>query len=106
MPNYSVNWPLGDSSWKDTTDEIKRDTGISHYALYKQSFPRFFIYALKIYVVDGGSGAGRSYKFDDQSGDEYALNVFTDRSHYVCFDFDGKPEITSLLSYHLSLLTY
>lgn len=83
---YSVNWPVGDDSWKDTEEFFKKKTGIYRYRLYEQSPPTIYQYALYISVIDGGSGWGRTYTFEDQEGDEYPLTVFTDGDHSVKYN--------------------
>lgn len=90
---YPVNWPVGDASWKDTEEYFKDKTGIYRYRLYKQPKPRIHQYTLSISVIDGGSGWGRTYTFEDQEGDQYGLTVFTDGDHYVDFD-SHAPKIT------------
>lgn len=83
---YNVNWRLDGSAWKPTEPWVETELGISHYALYEQSWPRFYTYALYFYLVDGVSGWGRTWYFEDETGDVYQEPCFTDGSHSKDYD--------------------
>lgn len=89
---YSVNWPVGDTTWKDTEEWFKDVTGIYCYKVIEQSQPRIYQYAIYISVVDGGSGFGRMYTFEDQEGGEYSLTAFLNGDHSVNYD-SNAPRI-------------
>jgi len=83
---YNVDWPVGDSSWKDVTNVPQ----LTRYALYEQSQPRLYTYALYVYLTN--TGWGTTYTFEDQEGDEYPLTAFTNGAHSVDFD-SSEPKI-------------
>ncbi|KAJ7495065.1 hypothetical protein FB451DRAFT_1019738 [Mycena latifolia] len=83
---YSVVWPVGDSSWKDVTNVPQ----LTQYALYEQSQPRLYTYALDVYLTN--TGFGTTYVFKDQAGDEYLLTALTNGKHSLDFDSE-EPNI-------------
>ncbi|KAF7360659.1 hypothetical protein MVEN_00797600 [Mycena venus] len=80
---YSVDWPVGDSSWKEVTNVPQ----LTKYALYENSQPRIYTYVLHVYLTN--TGWGTTYTFEDQEGDEYALTAFTNGQHSIDFNSDA-----------------
>jgi len=81
-----VNWPVGDGSWKDTTGEVKKVTGITRYRLWAvESFP--FRYEL------GFTDTMRyNYSFSDEAGNVYQVNTWTTGDHFIRYNSE-KPTI-------------
>jgi len=84
---YPVLWPTGNSNWRPVTNVPQ----LTAYALYEQSIPRIYTYALKVYLTQ--TGRGTTYTFEDQGGDEYSLTAFTDGKHSVDFNSRVQPSI-------------
>ncbi|MBO7789006.1 hypothetical protein J6363_31120 [Burkholderia pseudomallei] len=81
----SVNWPVGDGSWKETDPEVQRRAAITRYSLY--IYDGFYRY--KLYFTNTKH---YSYKFFDETGDSYSVNTYRAGDHFVRFD-SGKPKI-------------
>ncbi|PUU78396.1 hypothetical protein B9Z19DRAFT_1126820 [Tuber borchii] len=81
-----VNWPVGDSSWKDTTDEVKEVAGITRYRLWApESFP-------SIYEFGFTNTINYNFSFTDETGDSYGVNTWTTGDHSVKYNSE-KPTI-------------
>ena len=86
-----VNWPVGDRSWKDTTDEVKKVTGITRYRLWAvESFP-------SRYELDFTNTIPYSFSFSDETGDRYQVNTWTAGNHSVQYSSE-KPTIVFISS--------
>ncbi|KAH9960312.1 hypothetical protein BC827DRAFT_1268300 [Russula dissimulans] len=83
---YNVDWPVGDSTWKDTSGEL-HEKFISKYSLYKTPFS-LLDYRLEIYPVRKGV----KYIFIDETGDYYTLKVNLLGRHYVQYNSE-EPTI-------------
>ncbi|WP_044797572.1 hypothetical protein [Bacillus cereus] len=82
-----VNWPVSKSDeWIVTSNEFSKETGITRYALYKQSFS---IYDYKLYFTVMQSG---EYHFKDETGDVYSLTAIAFGDHYISYN-SKKPNI-------------
>ncbi|KAI0377910.1 hypothetical protein F5Y04DRAFT_284377 [Hypomontagnella monticulosa] len=89
---YKVDWRVGDGTWEKTSEGFAKTTGIDRYRLYEQSFPNFWTYRLEVNLVAGASGWGRTYGFDDGTGDEYLITAFRDGEHYTRYN-SRRPNI-------------
>lgn len=86
-----VNWPVGDRSWKDTTEEVKKVTGITRYRLWAVgSFP-------SRYELDFTNTILYSYTFTDETGDRYQFNTWTTGNHSAQYNSE-KPTIVFISS--------
>jgi hypothetical protein len=81
----TVNWPVEDITWKNTTSEIERRAAITRYALYK--YDGFYKYQL--YFTNKEH---YNYYFYDETGDMYQVNTFRNGDHFVRFNSD-EPRI-------------
>lgn len=92
---YRVNWPVGDDSWKETEDWVRRRLHITHYRFYKQTRPSAFTFELGVQVTE--TGWGRTYEFGTPEPDIYSLTVFTDGQHNVNLNDDsGDPRVMQI----------
>lgn len=81
-----VDWPVGDSNWKQTKPNVVQTAAITSYALYQNSG------AYK-YILYFTNTQNYNYFFYDETGDHYQVNTFRNGSHYVRFN-SQKPNIT------------
>src|SRR6186713_696443 len=79
----SVNWGV-DGTWRNTSDDFAKTTGITAYNVGKSSSP-LFDYYLQI-----TTNQDYDYFFTDASPDTYELNVVdVDDSHIIRYNSDS-----------------
>jgi hypothetical protein len=78
---YTVDWPVGDDSWKETTGEL-HDNWIFRYSLHDNSVS-IYDYRLDFTSL---AGVGFNYNFYDKSGDSYSIFVVLGGDHYIQFN--------------------
>ncbi|WHF27638.1 hypothetical protein QJS65_02990 [Bacillus altitudinis] len=86
--SISVNWPVKNSTVQKTSNEVKQTAAITEYALYDHNpyhSPRkIFKYRLIITNTEH-----YDYYFKDESGDNYELNTFWNRTHYLEYNSEA-----------------
>ena len=83
--DITVNWPVGDSSWKKTDKEVQEKAGIWRYALYRVKGP--FPYELAFSNTED-----YDYYFYDEAGDNYNNNTWLRQDHWIDFE-SNEPTI-------------
>ncbi|KAL8960799.1 MAG: hypothetical protein Q9183_005404, partial [Haloplaca sp. 2 TL-2023] len=75
-----VDWPLGNSDWKSTSDELMAKTAITRYALHHSRHP------LYDFVLEFTNTENYNYYFYDTTGDSYQVNTGSKGDHLVRFN--------------------
>ncbi|KIO26566.1 hypothetical protein M407DRAFT_24151 [Tulasnella calospora MUT 4182] len=78
---FSVNWPVGDDSWKDVTGI----NGITRYRLYPNPSPINILYN---YILEFTNSLNFDFRFYDESEDSYAVQTWANKDHEVKFSSD------------------
>lgn len=81
----TVNWTVdnGSETWNNTSDEVKKTTGITRYRLLSPN--GFYRYRLEFTNVEN-----YNYTFSDETGDTYGVNTWSNGDHSVRYD-SQKP---------------
>ncbi|KAF6764323.1 hypothetical protein DFP72DRAFT_420320 [Ephemerocybe angulata] len=88
----TVNWPVGDSKWKQPGQEVFDKCFISKYCLTQPAWPRI-VYDYILYI---NANKTRLYYFTDETGDTYQLEVVLNQTnHYVKYN-SKKPTIVKV----------
>lgn len=78
----SVNWPVSDSSWKNTDAAVQSRAAITRYALWK--YDGLYTYKLMFTNTEH-----YNYYFYDETGDSYQVNTYRNGDHYVRYGSDS-----------------
>ncbi|ETS80702.1 hypothetical protein PFICI_08231 [Pestalotiopsis fici W106-1] len=74
-----VDWPV-DNEWHQTSQDFANETGITAYQV-GTSYSPFYIYFVEIVTNEH-----YNYKFYDQTGESYDLDVFVDGDHVIRYN--------------------
>lgn len=84
-----VEWPVGESLWTTTSNEVQDIAAITEYKLYEYNgFWKYVLHFKNTLTYD--------YQFKDESGGLYRCDTFVTGDHYIRYDSD-KPTITKVM---------
>lgn len=90
--DVKVSWSVGAAGeWIETSDEIRKQTGITRYCLCKQDDPTSH-YQYILYIQNTEHYC---YYFYDQTDDSYKLDTFRNGQHYVRYN-SKQPTIVRI----------
>ena len=72
-----VNWPVGDRTWKNPSDDLETTTGITQYSYHSSSHPFYD------FVIEIQNSETYNYRFYDETGDSYQINTYNRDDHLV-----------------------
>lgn len=84
-----VDWPMGESVWKDTSSEVQDVAAIKKYKLYEYN-------GYWKYVLHFENTLHYDYQFKDESNDVYMCDTWENGDHYVRYDSE-KPAIKKIM---------
>ena len=94
--DIAVDWPVGDDTWKPTSEQVITIAAITRYRLFSNNQDRVdgdgSIYDWQLGVT---TTEHYDYIFVDGTGDIYEINVWIDGNHSVRYN-SSNPNITHI----------
>ncbi|KDR79451.1 hypothetical protein GALMADRAFT_1240895 [Galerina marginata CBS 339.88] len=94
--DIAVNWPVGDDTWKPTSEQVLTVAAITRYRLYANSQDCVegdgSLYSWRLDVT---TTEHYDYIFVDGTGDIYEINVWADGNHFMRYN-STNPTITHI----------
>ena len=81
-----VHWTVGEDKWIETSKEVRAETAITRYKLYKANLP---VYK---YIFEFTISELYNIYFVDESGDRYQIGIFQTGDHKMKYDSE-QPTI-------------
>ena len=87
--DIAVNWPVGNSDWKQPTADVQSTAAITGYKLYFQEKSAFS------YILYFSNTEHYDYIFFDKTGDSYECDTYVNDDHYVQYN-SSNPDIVRI----------